>query len=213
MEKMDNIVRNDYKKAFAEDVMDFVKNKPDNWRDGQAAFNYIDGKYHVAREVQFEDKVDCFYDDGKIDEFIDKSFDRLSPEYEKLWEAQAAAYSAPPFLIDNLSDGCHTFKELYGYRSAYNAMLFNEFHRQGLYNVHKSWRHSDGSYCYGGGWFVVQATLPTGQVSNHYPSCEWNKFTCEERDNADEWDGHDSAEALRRMNEFIIENAKKTTSA
>lgn len=44
--------------------------KPNNWRQGQFVFNYIDEVYGVARIVQFHDGVDCFYDDSKIDEFL-----------------------------------------------------------------------------------------------------------------------------------------------
>ena len=43
---------------------------PPNWREGQFVFNRVDELYGVARAIQFIDKVDCFYDDSKIDEFI-----------------------------------------------------------------------------------------------------------------------------------------------
>lgn len=51
--------------------------KPSNWREGQFVFNVIDSLYGVAREVQFEDRIDCFYDDSKIDQFINASYNRL----------------------------------------------------------------------------------------------------------------------------------------
>jgi len=35
------------------------------------------------------------------------------------------------------SDGFHTFNELYEFRKLYNAGLFNEWAKQGLFNVHK----------------------------------------------------------------------------
>lgn len=47
-----------------------LNSKPNNWRDGQFVFNYIDAIYGVSRYVQFERNVDCFYSDSKIDEFI-----------------------------------------------------------------------------------------------------------------------------------------------
>src|SRR5690606_12891515 len=74
----------------------------------------------------------------------------------------------PAPLDAETSDGYHTFAELYHYRMLYNAALFNEWAAAGLYDVHKSVRHSDGSTCFGGRWFVVYAQLPTGQISNHY---------------------------------------------
>lgn len=51
--------------------------KPKDWRKGQFVFNFIDANYGVARAVQFEDRVDCFYMDNKIDEFIEKCAKRL----------------------------------------------------------------------------------------------------------------------------------------
>lgn len=51
--------------------------KPKSWREGQFVFNYIDANYGVARAVQFEDRVDCFFRDDKIDDFIEKCAERL----------------------------------------------------------------------------------------------------------------------------------------
>lgn len=86
-----------------------------------------------------------------------------------------------------ISDGFHSFDELYHYRMLYNAAFFNSL--EGKYEVHKSYRHSDGELCFGGGWFIVMAYLPTGQVSNHYRIEDWNLFNIPERWKADEWDG------------------------
>lgn len=48
-----------------------LNNKPDWSRKGQFVFNYIEAKYgNIAREVQFIKKVDCFYDDTQINQFI-----------------------------------------------------------------------------------------------------------------------------------------------
>lgn len=43
-----------------------------------------------------------------------------------------------------VSDGYHTFDELYEFRKLYNAALFNEWAAQGKFSVHKSKRHFDG---------------------------------------------------------------------
>jgi hypothetical protein len=88
------------------------------------------------------------------------------------------------------SDGYHSFDELYEFRKVYNAALFNEWaahkstaqgYGQALfnmpkYNVHKSMRHYTGEECFGGGWFIVVAVLPTGQISNHYEMKDWDLF-------------------------------------
>ena len=52
--------------------------KPSNWRNGQFVFNTIDKLYKVARKVQFENNIDCFYDDSKINQFIVACFNELN---------------------------------------------------------------------------------------------------------------------------------------
>ena len=80
------------------------------------------------------------------------------------------------FDLGELSDGHHTFNELYEFRKVYNAVLFNEWARQGKYQVHKSKKHHDGEPCFGGGWFVVSAKLPAGIIDNHYRLEDWELF-------------------------------------
>lgn len=119
---------------------------------------------------------------------------------------QAAVDAVPAqqeLITSETSDGYHTFAELYHYRMLYNAALFNEWAAQGLYDVHKSVRHSDGEVCFDGRWFVVYAQLPTGQISNHYEigadSVNWYKFQVPIRDTGAEWDGHTPREAAERL--------------
>lgn len=103
------------------------------------------------------------------------------------------------FHSGEIHDGFHNFDELYNYRMAYNAALFNEFALQNKYNVHKSLRHADGELCFGGGWFVVVAELPTGQITNHYPMKDWAHFRIAVRETAAAWDGHTPVVALERL--------------
>ena len=63
---------------FREDVLNGIKAFQNNWRKGQKVFNYIDSKYHVARKVQFENNIDCFYDDSKINQFIVACFNEIN---------------------------------------------------------------------------------------------------------------------------------------
>lgn len=102
-------------------------------------------------------------------------------------------------VCEDVTDGYHTFDELYDFRRAYNAVLFNEWASQNKFNVHKSERHHDGEQCFGGGWFIVVATLPTGDISNHYEMKYWDLFKCEIREKSKEWDGHTSDDVLKRL--------------
>lgn len=100
----------------------------------------------------------------------------------------------------DVSDGYHTFRELYDFRKMYNAALFNEWAVQGKYRVHKSKRHHDGEECFGGGWFIVVALLPGGQISNHYKLSDWDLFRLPEAEKAMfEYDGHTGADTLERL--------------
>ncbi|WP_205155537.1 WDGH domain-containing protein, partial [Faecalicatena contorta] len=76
--------------------------------------------------------------------------------------------------LGNLSDGYHTFDELYEFRKLYNAALFNQWAKLGVKNVHKSKKHSDGELCFGGGWFIVVAYPNDKQISNHYEMKDWD---------------------------------------
>jgi hypothetical protein len=113
------------------------------------------------------------------------------------------------FEKGKISDGYHTFDELYEFRKVYNAALFNEWamlwneNKQAIiakYDVHKSWKHSDGELCFGGGWFIVVAVLPDGQISNHYEAKDWDLFKIPETEKAKfEFDGHTSTDVLERL--------------
>lgn len=111
----------------------------------------------------------------------------------------ATSNAKPEANADPNSDGYHTFEELYDYRAVLHAAAVRAWRKIDGVHVIKSRRHADGEECFGGGWFIVQATLPEGQVSNHYPEKYWDLFDCPERHTASEWDGHTSAVALERM--------------
>jgi len=118
-----------------------------------------------------------------------------------LRQAIAELESQEPVTIDgNTSDGYHTFNELYEFRRAYNIALFNEWSASGKYSVHKSWRHHDGELCFGGGWFIVVAVLPNGQISNHYEAKDWDLFQIQETEKAlFEFDGHTGQDVIARL--------------
>ena len=106
-------------------------------------------------------------------------------------------------VTEDTSDGYHTFKELYEFRKVYNAALFNEWAKEGKYNVHKSMKHHDGELCFGGFWFIVVAKLPNGQISNHYEIKDWYLFNCMETEKAlFEFDGHTPKDVLNRINDL-----------
>lgn len=117
---------------------------------------------------------------------------------------------------ETLSDGFHSFKELYRFRMLYNALLFNEWASGTLvkYDVHKSWKHNDGEWCFGQEkkWFVVVAVLPTGQITNHYRAEYWDLFQIPEVEKAKyEYDGHTSHDVAGRMDFMLRSMVKRDT--
>lgn len=89
---------------------------------------------------------------------------------------------------NDLSDGYHTFDELYEHR----CLLFLNL------------CFSEGSKCYWKphyeGWFVLYFESPFGQISYHIPDkylpIAEKYFT---RDDEHKWDGHTSDEVLARL--------------
>lgn len=126
---------------------------------------------------------------------------------DKMWQFIEEAIKEAQKVTEDTSDGYHTFKELYQFRKLYNAGFFNGLPK--WCDVHKSKKHSDGKDCFGGGWFIVVAYLPTDgalgmkQISNHYELKDWGLFQCEERGRADAWDGHTSQDVMTRPEQYL----------
>lgn len=117
----------------------------------------------------------------------------------------------------------NVIEKLYDFRKAYNVALFNEWGSQITedktfcmaengkiieittdthykYDVHKSWKHNDGELCFGGGWFIVVAILPEGQISNHYKAEDWDLFNIPEEPKAlFPFDGHTGQDVIERL--------------
>lgn len=92
---------------------------------------------------------------------------------------------------NDISDGYHTFGELYEHRHA----LFLAVCR--AYPSWKSRLHSDGSNM--PGWFIAGVDTPAGMVTYHIPDAWWFLYDIQELGRAPEWDGHTSYDAIDRL--------------
>lgn len=102
-----------------------------------------------------------------------------------------------------LSDGYHTFNELYEQRMYLFATIVNQ-------NKDKSWKsfkHEDGKLCFDGDWFVVGIDTPKGSYTYHYENKYWNLFDCQELEVAKHWDGHTDKDVSRLLS-LPSENSK-----
>ncbi len=95
--------------------------------------------------------------------------------------------------IGELSDGYHTFNELYDHRHALFCALMFEMWRQGW----KSKLHEDGSKL--DGWFIAGFQTPKGPISYHLPMSWWDRCIVLELDRAPHWDGHSSSDVIERL--------------
>lgn len=149
--------------------------------------------------IKDKDKV-VEYQMAKKGEYLAKAEDDFILSYDAHFFEK---HYIPEDKWEEIDDGYHTFKELYEYRKLYNAVFFNSLPPD-KFKVLKSKRHADGEECFGGGWFVVQAELPTGQISNHYEMKDWDLFKIPEKEFANEWDGHSPADVAKRIKEYIL---------
>ena len=103
----------------------------------------------------------------------------------------------PVFLKDmDLSDGYHSFKELYEHR---NNLWITVCKALNPKFVWKSKLHSDGTYYEG--WFILGYRMKPGkQITYHLPMELWEdcKFAAT-RNRAPKYDGHSPADALQRI--------------
>lgn len=93
-----------------------------------------------------------------------------------------------------LSDGYHTFNELYDHRAALLVALIHLLPNQSW----KSKLHHDGTMY--DNMFIVGIDLPDGQISYHYDIDPWwHRFKCKELACAPEWDGHEPNDVIARL--------------
>jgi len=102
--------------------------------------------------------------------------------------------NAPTIDVEKISDGYHTFADLYEQRLILSAALAKN-------NPHawKSKRHEDGSDAFGGGWFIMGFDTDEGCYTYHYELKDWDLFQCKELDKGRPWDGHTSKDVRRLL--------------
>ncbi len=94
-----------------------------------------------------------------------------------------------------LSDGYHTFNDLYYQRCMLFATIVNTYSKLAW----KSHRHENGELCFGGGWFIVGIDTPDGSYTYHYENKYWDLFDCEELEYSKHWDGHTDKDVTRLL--------------
>lgn len=109
-------------------------------------------------------------------------------------DIEEALRAIPAVDVGKMSDGYHTFADLYEQRLILSAALAKN-------NPHawKSKRHEDGSVPFGGGWFIMGFDTDEGCYTYHYELKDWDLFQCKELDKGKPWDGHTSKDVRRLL--------------
>lgn len=110
---------------------------------------------------------------------------------------------------EQLSDGYHTFAELYEMRMLLTANWFYAIywtHQQAASLTVPIWRskkHSDGTMYEG--YFIVGYQFKEGhQITFHYKENNWELFHfCRTIDKAPQWDGHTTTDVIKRLRNLV----------
>lgn len=97
-----------------------------------------------------------------------------------------------------ISDGYHTFDELYAHRILLFVCLLKSY-------PSISWKskfHDDGSSF--DGWFIAGMMLSSGDITYHIPDRYWDMLEkIKVLDNAPKWDGHTPDDVIKRLSEWV----------
>lgn len=118
-----------------------------------------------------------------------KHLEELSSINKKLVELRDKGVSRK-----SISDGYHTFDELYYHRMMLFAIICNQ-------NKELSWKakkHHDGTM-FGEDSFICGIQTPEGQYTYHYNLKFWDMFNVKEYEFAPEYDGHKPSDITRLL--------------
>lgn len=101
-----------------------------------------------------------------------------------IFDKKPNKYIFKEYSKGDISDGSHTFNELYHHRMILFATICNTYSGYSW----KSWYHHDGTMYED--YFIVGINTPNGQYSYHYHKDNWGYFNVKEISNAPIYDGH-----------------------
>lgn len=129
-------------------------------------------------------------------------FETNDVEKLKIMEQVARCLVDGASTMGEISDGYHTFNELYDHRAVLFAVICNE-------HPHLAWKsklHHTGDMF--DDMFIVGLNTSHGQISYHYDMKMWDLFVVPDLDRAPKWDGHTPADAVKRL-ERVAEDASR----
>jgi len=172
--------------GYSSSIERFIENRRKYVQKKKAYNNYIKDKYitiHNNSIYGLTNRVNAYIKDK--DTLITIDSDLNITKFKRI----------PIEGIGAMSDGYHTFDDLYYQRLVLFATIVNN-------NPDISWKsykHEDGKLCFGGGWFIVGIDTPEGSYTYHYENKYFDMFKCKELETAKHWDGHTDKDVTRLL--------------
>lgn len=101
-----------------------------------------------------------------------------------------------------ISDGSHTFDELYDHRCLLFLMCMEAYPSESWFSK----VHDDGEVW--DEWFLCGMELPSGTITYHLPNHMYHMAQltgAEELDKGHPWDGHTSKDVIARLTDYLTE--------
>jgi hypothetical protein len=109
---------------------------------------------------------------------------------------------------DKISDGYHTFGELYEHRAALLVALMCQRPELSWWST----QHHDGTM-FPGGWIIAGMQLPTGQVTYHLRVEPWQRVLTDTGvpalTKAPVYDGHTPEQVIERLVQWTREGGRR----
>ena len=160
------------------------------------------GRYKKFCDVSGENSKSVFmtYSSRKVAESYLRSYSYKNQGDTEVVEVQEILTDD----IGSVSDGYHTFHELYEHRITLYIAFCHYMRNRSLIPFWKSKKHSDGSLYEG--FFILGIYKGKGaQITYHIPMKYWNDTDfADTLDKAPEYDGHSSQDVLQRIRDVFI---------
>ena len=111
---------------------------------------------------------------------------------EQIAAGDGLAFGSTPIDWGEVSDGYHTFNELYQHRNLLFALLVSR-----SAGAFKTRRNDQGEEW--PGWFIAGIDTPSGQITYHLPALLWDMVHAPEIERNTGYDGHTSRDVVARL--------------
>lgn len=116
---------------------------------------------------------------------------------EQIIAGDGLAFGSTPIDWGEVSDGYHTFNELYQHRNLLFALLVSR-----SAGAFKTRRNDQGEEW--PGWFIAGIDTPSGQITFHLPALLWDMVHAPEIERNTGYDGHTSRDVVARLSFLLL---------